>query len=90
EPGATVDQAPVDREIPRPSPELGSALALRRAHDGGLSVPGPPLMSTDAAATALRDIFLANAERGDNAANDQLVADLVRRNRAQRASHESG
>lgn len=85
-----MDQAPRDREIPRPSPELGAALALRQAHGGGLSVPGPPLMSTDAAATALRDFFLANAERGDNAANDQLVTELVCRIRAQRANYNGG
>lgn len=49
-------------------------------------VPGPPLISADAAARALRDLFLANADRGDNAANDELVAELVRRIRAQRGS----
>ncbi|MGH3774778.1 MAG: hypothetical protein ACRDRR_03425 [Pseudonocardiaceae bacterium] len=47
-------------------------------------------MSTDAAATALRDFFLANAERGDNAANDQLVTELVCRIRAQRANYNGG
>lgn len=41
----------------------------------------PPLTSADAA-RALRDLFLANADRGANAANDELVAELVRRIRA--------
>lgn len=49
-------------------------------------VPGLPLISADAAARALRDLFLANADRGDNAANDELVTELVRRIRAQRGS----
>jgi hypothetical protein len=34
------------------------------------------------AARALCDVFLANADRGDNAANDDLVAELVQRIRA--------
>lgn len=51
-------------------------------------VPGPPLISADAAARALRDLFLANADRGDNAANDELVAELVRRIRAQRGASD--
>ncbi|MGH3477369.1 MAG: hypothetical protein ACRDQD_11070 [Nocardioidaceae bacterium] len=42
--------------------------------------------SPDAAARALRDLFLTNADRGDNAANDELVAGLVRRIRAQQGS----
>jgi hypothetical protein len=37
----------------------------------------------EAAARALRDLFLANADCGDNAANDELVAELVWRIRAQ-------
>ena len=52
--------------------------------------PDPPLISAEAAARALQEHFLANADRGDNAANDQLVAELVRRIRVQRASHEGG
>ncbi len=52
-------------------------------------VPGPPVInSPDAAARALRDLFLTNADRGDNAANDELVAGLVRRIRAQRDSRD--
>ncbi|MGH8571593.1 MAG: hypothetical protein ACREX8_03325 [Gammaproteobacteria bacterium] len=38
------------------------------------------------AGQALCEYFLANAERGDNAANDQLVAELARRIRAQRSA----
>ncbi len=54
------------------------------------SVPDPPLISADAAARALQEYFLANAERGDNAANDELVAEMLRRIRALRASREGG
>ncbi|MDQ4011964.1 MAG: hypothetical protein M3228_15020 [Actinomycetota bacterium] len=36
-------------------------------------VPDPPLISADAAPRVLCDCFLANADRGDNAANDELV-----------------
>ena len=49
-------------------------------------VPDPPLISADAAARALQEYFLANADRGDNAANDELVAEIMRRIRASRAS----
>jgi hypothetical protein len=42
----------------------------------------PPLISADAAARALCVYFLVNADRGDNAANDKLVAELVRPMRA--------
>jgi hypothetical protein len=51
-------------------------------------VPGPPVISVDAAARALQEYFLANADRGDNAANDELVAEMLRRMRALRASRE--
>lgn len=51
-------------------------------------VPGPPLLSADTAARALQEYFLANADRGDNAANDELVVEMLRRIRARRASHE--
>ncbi len=53
-------------------------------------VPGPPVISTDAAAKALQEYFLANADRDDHAANDDLVAELVRRIRARQASGEGG
>ncbi|MGH3897088.1 MAG: hypothetical protein ACRDTA_02320 [Pseudonocardiaceae bacterium] len=84
-----MDQVPQDRQVPCLSPELVATL-LKRAGGGGVGAPAPPLISADAAAEALRDFFLANAERGDNAANDQLVAELVRRIRAQRASRVGG
>jgi len=42
------------------------------------------LISADAASRALQEYFLANADRGDNAANDELVAELLRRMRASR------
>ena len=53
-------------------------------------VSGPPLISADATAKALQEHFLANADRGDNAANDEFVAEMVRRIRALRASREGG
>ncbi|MGH3800526.1 MAG: hypothetical protein ACRDTD_10410 [Pseudonocardiaceae bacterium] len=50
-------------------------------------VPGPPRISAEAAAKALCELFLANADRGDNAANDHLVAEMVGRIRTQQQSH---
>ncbi|MGH3983777.1 MAG: hypothetical protein ACRDST_14120 [Pseudonocardiaceae bacterium] len=51
----------------------------------------PPLIdSPGTAARALCDYFLANADRGENATNDELVAELVHRIRAQRASSDDG
>ncbi|MGH3767919.1 MAG: hypothetical protein ACRDS0_20235 [Pseudonocardiaceae bacterium] len=43
-------------------------------------------MSPAAAAQALCDHFLTNAERGDHAANDELIAELLRRIRARQAT----
>lgn len=85
-----MDQVPQNRPIPRPSAELAATPVLKRADCGAVCLPGPPSISADAAAAVLRDFFLANADRDDNAANDQLVAELVRRIRVQRASHEGG
>jgi hypothetical protein len=52
---------------------------------------GPPLInSPDAAARVLCDYFLANADRGNNAANDELVAELIHRIRTQQASSDGG
>jgi hypothetical protein len=48
-------------------------------------VPGPPVISADAAARMLCDYFLANAERGDNAANDEFVTELALRMRTAQA-----
>lgn len=42
------------------------------------------IASREDAGKALRDAFLANADRGDNAANDQLVDVLMHRIRALR------
>ncbi len=53
-------------------------------------VPAPPVISADAAARALQEYFLANADRGDDAANDELVAEMLRRMRALRVSREGG
>ncbi|HEY6424409.1 MAG TPA: hypothetical protein VIY28_14410 [Pseudonocardiaceae bacterium] len=68
-----MDQASQDRKIP---------------DEPSSTAPGGQLISADAAAKALRDLFLANAERGDNAANDGLVDALVRRIRAQQALND--
>ncbi len=40
---------------------------------------GPLIDSPDAAVRAVCDYFLTNADRGDNAVNDDLVAEVVRR-----------
>jgi hypothetical protein len=54
-------------------------------------VSGSPLTdSPDAAARVLCDYFLANADRGDNAANDEFVAELIHRIRTQQASSDGG
>ncbi|MGH3767587.1 MAG: hypothetical protein ACRDS0_28195 [Pseudonocardiaceae bacterium] len=42
--------------------------------------------SPQAAARALQELFLDNADRGDDAANDELVAELRRRIREQQAA----
>ncbi|MGH4009047.1 MAG: hypothetical protein ACRDTH_12985 [Pseudonocardiaceae bacterium] len=77
-----VEQSP--RPIPAPGGRPDTTAPV------GLRAPGPPLISADAAASALQELFLTNADRGDNAANDELVAELVRRIRAQRASRAGG
>jgi hypothetical protein len=43
------------------------------------------MISADAAARMLCDYFLANAERGDNTANDEFVAELALRMRTGQA-----
>ncbi|MGH3974552.1 MAG: hypothetical protein ACRDS9_14670 [Pseudonocardiaceae bacterium] len=53
-------------------------------------VTDPPLISGDAAARALQEYFLANADCGDNTANDELVAEILRRIRALRACRADG
>ncbi|MGH3799151.1 MAG: hypothetical protein ACRDTD_03280 [Pseudonocardiaceae bacterium] len=37
------------------------------------------MISAEAAAMALCELFLANADRGDNAANDDLIAEMLDR-----------
>lgn len=51
-------------------------------------VPDPPMISPEAAARALCEVFLANADRGDNAANDHLITEMVGRTRAQQESRD--
>ncbi len=51
-------------------------------------VPGPSMISAEAAARALGELFLANADRGDNAANDHLIAEIVGRIRVQQESRD--
>lgn len=51
-------------------------------------VPGPPVISAEVAAKALCELFLTNADRGDHAANDHLVAEMVGRIRARQDSHD--
>lgn len=51
-------------------------------------VPGPPTISAEAAATALCEFFLANADSGDNAANDHLIAEMVDRIRTHQESRD--
>jgi hypothetical protein len=56
---------------------------------GGQPDPTPLIPNPAAAARALRDHFLANADRGDHAANDELVAELVRRIRSRQTTRDS-
>ncbi len=56
----------------------------------GYPVPGPPVISADAAARVLQEYFLANADCGDDAANDELVAEMLRRIRARQAAPGDG
>jgi hypothetical protein len=51
---------------------------------------GSVLVSANVAANALHDYFLANADRGANAANDELVEALVHRIRAERIASADG
>ena len=52
-------------------------------------VPATPVISAAVAGNALCEYFLANAERGDHAANDHLVAELVDRIRARQLPADS-
>jgi hypothetical protein len=53
-------------------------------------MPDDPALTSANAARALRDMFLANADHGANTANDELVAELVRRIRALQGSSDCG
>ena len=46
------------------------------------------MISAEAAAKTLCELFLTNADRGDNAANDHLIAEMVGRIRAQQESRD--
>jgi hypothetical protein len=50
----------------------------------------PVIDSPEAAGRALGELFLTNADRGNDAANDDLVAEVVRRIRAQQGSRDGG
>ena len=41
--------------------------------------PRPPTINAETAARALCEVFLANADSGDNAANDHLITEMVGR-----------
>jgi hypothetical protein len=55
---------------------------------GGQPDPTPVIPNPAAAAQALCDHFLVNADRGDHAANDELVAELVRRIRSRQTARD--
>ncbi len=77
------------RRLPRQTWSQAASVSLPEKRDPfHTPVPSAPLISADTAAKALHDYFLANADRGDNAANDGLVDALVRRIRAERISSE--
>lgn len=52
-------------------------------------IASPVVPSPAVAAQALCAHFLANADRGDNAANDEFIAELVRRVRSRQAAAEA-
>ncbi|MGH3926812.1 MAG: hypothetical protein ACRDTT_28770 [Pseudonocardiaceae bacterium] len=77
-----------------PEPELPTKIPAGRRSStpeapGGQPDPNPVItspviMSPAAVAQALCDHYLTNADRGDDAANDELIAELLRRIRARR------
>ncbi|MGH3874263.1 MAG: hypothetical protein ACRDSR_22640 [Pseudonocardiaceae bacterium] len=81
----TVPTAPAARR------DLSDARPRPERHPLSATGAGLPLIDSPAAAAqALCDYFLANADRGDHAANDELVAELVRRIRTEQASSDGG
>lgn len=66
-----------------------SSAPIPTSAPGGQPDPTPVIPNPAAAAQALCDHFLANADRGDHAANDELVAELVRRIRSRQTAPEA-
>jgi hypothetical protein len=71
-----------------PTGEVDGIPSDPRGYLMSFPVPDLPLLSADAAARALQEHFLDNADRGDDAANDEFVAEILRRIRALRATYE--
>jgi len=70
---------------------VGQVVINAGVHRSTLRPMGLPMIdSPEAAGKALGELFLANADCGDDAANDHLVAELVRRIRAQQHSRDGG
>lgn len=86
----TLDRDPATRRwstLQVPEPELPTKTPAGRRSStpeapGGQPDPSPVIMNSAAVAQALCDHFLTNADRGDHAANDELIAELLRRIRA--------
>lgn len=51
--------------------------------------PDQPVITKQQAARAIMNYFLANAEAGNHAANDQLIAELARRRKTGASRAES-
>ncbi|MGH3936765.1 MAG: hypothetical protein ACRDS1_17585 [Pseudonocardiaceae bacterium] len=84
--GPAAAQVP-DPEVPTKIPAGRRSSALEAP--GGQPDPSPVITSPAAAAQTLCDHFLANADRGDHAANDELIAELLHRIRARQAAIET-
>jgi predicted signal transduction protein with EAL and GGDEF domain len=52
---------------------------------GTVENTGRPVLTRQLAAQAIVDYFLANADAGNHAVNDELVVELARRHRAEHA-----
>lgn len=88
--GPTATQVP-GPELPTKTGLLSTPPAGRRSStpeapcgqpDPNPVITRPVIMSPTTVAQALCDHFLTNADRGDHAANDELIAELLRRIRA--------
>lgn len=75
-------KAPAGRRSSAPTPLQAPGGQPDPKHLAG----GGVISEAHAAGRALCDYFLANADRGDNAVNDELVAELVRRIRMRQAT----